>query len=141
MTIVWRDQLSVGDDQIDDDHKQLINLINGFEWATSGQIHLDILNRILDDLEEYAHAHFDREESLQAAIQYAFRDAHKQAHKTLESELERLRLEFASLEGCPDDHIRKVTCQMAVFLRGWLVDHILEEDLRMKPFLAATNGS
>jgi hemerythrin len=137
MTIVWREQLSVGLDQIDEDHKQLINLINGFEWATSGQIHLDILSRILDELEEYAHGHFEREEKVQASIQFPYRDAHKQAHQVLLSDLKKLREEFAGLDDSSNTEIRQITGRMAVFLRNWLLDHILEEDLRMKPFLAA----
>ena len=134
MPIVWRDQLSVGDARIDNDHKQLINLINGFEWATVGDIHLDILDRILNELEQYANEHFAREERTQKGFNYPFHAAHKEAHRHLLRQLLDLRQKFAGLDAQLDDDVRRTVTEMAAFLRNWMVHHILTEDMRMKPY-------
>ncbi|MBT3361678.1 MAG: hypothetical protein HN403_18800 [Rhodospirillales bacterium] len=98
MTIVWRDQLSVGHDAIDEDHRQLVNLLNGFEWASAGDIQLDILDRILDDLEDFSIEHFEREERAQISVGFPFHDAHRQAHIEQIEQLRAARERFASLD-------------------------------------------
>ncbi len=33
-----------------------------------------------------------------------------------------------------------VAQEMAEFLKHWLIDHVIEEDLRMKPFIRSHKG-
>lgn len=136
MTIVWRDQLSVGHDGIDEDHKQLVNLVNGFEWATAGQIQMDILERILDDLEDFSQEHFEREERAQISVRFPFYESHKQAHIEQIDQLREVRQRLASLN--PDDReaLRPAIAGIVAFLRGWLIDHIVEADMQMKGYLS-----
>ncbi len=35
---------------------------------------------------------------------------------------------------------KKVAQEMAEFLKHWLIDHVIEEDLRMKPFIRSHKG-
>lgn len=138
MTVIWRDEMSVGDGKLDDDHKHLFNLINGFEWATSGEIHFDILEKVLEDLVAYTAMHFTREEKVQAAIRYPYHDAHKASHRALIRQLHEVQKHVKAGSGKKAEEGEIIVKEMAGFLNHWLVDHIIDEDLRMKPFLAKT---
>lgn len=134
MPIQWRDALSVGHPQIDQDHKHLIGLINDFETAISGEIEHRKVARILLGLFNYTQEHFAREERLQLEIRYPFHDGHRHAHRDLVRSLGDI-LDTYSKE--PDIAQRDaIVRRMVVFLRQWLVDHIIENDLRMKPYIA-----
>ncbi|HIJ37693.1 MAG TPA: hemerythrin, partial [Rhodospirillaceae bacterium] len=38
-------------------------------------------------------------------------------------------------ESSPGEQHRALMGEIAPFLRGWLIDHIINEDLLMKPFI------
>ncbi|MFQ5620010.1 MAG: bacteriohemerythrin [Rhodospirillales bacterium] len=140
MTIIWRDEMSVGDERIDGDHKRLINLVNGFEWATVGEVNFALLKKILSDLENYTVVHFEREEEIQDTIDYPYRDAHKAAHRSLIHELHKVQEHVTAAAAKEGEEGTKVAQEMAVFLKHWIVDHVIEEDLRMKPFILKHKG-
>ena len=140
MTIIWRDEMSVGDERIDGDHKRLINLINGFEWATEGEVNFALLTKILADLENYTVVHFEREENIQDTIDYPYRDAHKAAHHSLIHHLHEVQEHVKAAAAKEGEEGRKVAQEMAGFLKHWLIDHVIEEDLRMKPFIRSHKG-
>ena len=65
MPIMWRDQISVGNDAIDQDHKYLICLINSVELALSHEDTVKHLPIFIGQLVEYTKEHFIREEEIQ----------------------------------------------------------------------------
>jgi hemerythrin len=133
MSIVWRDAMNVGDPVIDADHHHLVDLINGFEASVSDHIDHKGIAQVLLGLAQYTGEHFQREEELQLQIHYPFHDSHRHAHRDLLRQLTGLLAEYSQAEkgGRRDRMIR----DMAVFLRRWLIDHIIESDLRMKPYI------
>jgi len=139
MAIVWRDQMSVGHDEIDHDHKTLIDLINTFEdTVNAGADRFRVLD-VLGELKKYTTYHFAREERVQVRIGYPFHAAHVQEHKRLMAKLDRLSDELSSnLDPVIDDEEREV---IATFLRSWLLDHIIEQDLRMRRYLPSPRAA
>ena len=135
MLIVWREQMSVDGGLIDEDHRSLIGIINDFAAAEASVAGIPALADILSKLDHYTKTHFEREEGLQRAVDYPFRDAHRHAHKDLIRQLSdlraRLKAEFASKK---PEEIQAIHAGMADFLHHWLIDHIIETDLRMKPY-------
>jgi len=134
MTINWRDKMSVDDGVIDQDHKHLIDIINRFENTAKDGLSLDEALEILYALKFYASTHFHREERLQVLIEFPFCDAHKKEHQEL---LEALDDIITDVKFSNDDSHTKIARDTAVLLRDWLVDHILQSDLRMRPFVDA----
>lgn len=131
MGLEWKDQLSVGNGLIDGDHKRLIELVNSVE-AALGRKNLDEMKAALEQLDEYAQYHFDREEKVARAAGYAHVGQLGQAHELLRKELGRSVREFESLQGAwSDASVDKFTR----FLRSWFIDHVIKEDLLMKPLL------
>lgn len=133
MTIEWRDKLSVGDPGIDADHKALIRLINDFESRSAQSLDRRTLSDTLKGLLDYAKEHFGREERLQARINYPFYDLHCHEHKRLIREVEQFARHYMTDPSVVIDEEAKAS--MDTFLRAWLIDHIIEQDLKMRAFL------
>ena len=135
MSIAWRDAMSVGDPVIDEDHRHLVDLINNFETAVSGAINHKRIARVLLGLVEYTGEHFAREEDLQLKLRYPFHDSHRRAHRDV---LKKLSDIVAVYTKTPDGPVRdRMVTDLGTFLKEWLVDHIIQSDLRMKPYIQA----
>jgi len=135
MSIAWRDAMSVGDPVIDEDHRHLVDLINNFETAVSGVINHKRIARVLLGLVEYTGEHFAREEDLQLKVRYPFHDSHRRSHRDV---LKKLSDIVAVYTKTPDGPERdRMVTDLGTFLKEWLVDHIIQSDLRMKPYIQA----
>ncbi len=132
MTIVWREAMAVGNDTVDSEHKHLVELINNFEVAIGHGVDHKKVKRVLLGLVEYSAEHFRHEEQLQATIHYPFIISHQKAHRDL---LKKLVSIVQGYINAPPDRRDQMIRGVAEFLRSWLIDHIIEFDLRMKPFM------
>jgi hemerythrin len=134
MALVWREQMQIGHPAIDDDHKYLIDVINEFiARAEHGDRRCEF-DDIFTKLAHYTRLHFEREERLQLASRYAGYREHKLAHSQLLIRLKNLHHNF-SKEPNPAVRLRMVP-ELTQFLRTWLIDHILDEDRKLKSTLS-----
>ncbi|HLP97977.1 MAG TPA: hemerythrin family protein [Sideroxyarcus sp.] len=137
MALVWREQLSVGNNVIDSDHKHLIEIINMVEESLVAKDR-NGLAKALDDLSQYSLVHFEREEKIAAAVGYTQVPQLNQSHQALLEKLSQIRGQIDSLGNeWSADTVRHFTG----FLRDWLIDHVIKEDLLMKPVLAKYSPS
>lgn len=125
--------MAVGDPTVDDDHKHLVELINSFEIAIAGVIDHKQVAAVLLSLFEYTAGHFKREEELQLAVRYPYYESHRRSHRDVLKKLTELVQEYTRADGPVRDRMIR---DMAGFLKEWLVDHIIQTDLRMKPYVA-----
>lgn len=135
MSIAWRDAMCVGEPMVDEDHKHLVDLINAFETALggSGKIEHKKIARVLLSLVDYTGAHFTREEALQREIRYPYHESHVRSHRDVLKKLSDIVTEYSRTpEGPGRDRMVR---DLAGFLKEWLVDHIIQSDLRMKPYV------
>lgn len=135
MPIQWREQLSIDGGMIDQDHKTLFAIINRFEAVQAGLDAAVMLNRVLNELERYAAEHFRREQQLQRKVAYPYAQAHGQQHAELMRNVALARAEFAAATSRGDLAIFRE--HMSSFLHDWLLDHIIRNDLLMKPYVKA----
>lgn len=132
MTVEWRDAMNVGDEVIDADHRHLVDMINDFERAVAGQIDHKKLGRVLMGLVEYTGEHFQREEDIQLRVGYPYHESHRRSHRDVLKQLVEIVQKYTQTQGhLRDDMVRG----LGKFLREWLVDHIIQSDLRMKPYI------
>ena len=131
MGLVWREQLSVGNDLIDADHKHLIHIINQVEESLQAKSRSG-LTTAFDDLAQYSLFHFDREEKIAVAAEYAQASHLKHSHEALLKQLEQVRAEF---EAMGQAWSSEAVTHLTAFLRSWLIDHVIKEDMLMKPAL------
>ena len=120
----WNDSLSVGNEVFDDDHKNLIKLVDKLNEALKSGESKAALADIFDELIKYTKEHFKREEDLMQRIGYAEFKMHKEAHERLISAIEDCQKNFESGDTILDD-------QMPIFLFDWLFNHILLVDKKL----------
>lgn len=135
MTILWRASMEIGDAGIDADHKNLVHLINAVELAllASGSSASASLAGNLDQLTSYTKEHFKREENLMSQTGYSGLERQREAHRELRARLGKIRvaIEAAKANAVPPAE----NDRLVDLLRHWLLDHVLKEDMLLKPFL------
>jgi hemerythrin-like metal-binding protein len=117
----WNDALKVGNQLIDQDHFELVTLVNELHQAVQEGKSTDVLAKILQALLNYTQEHFQREELLMEHIAYADIEAHKAMHQKLLDQV--LVLQDAFERGRSE-----VASNTAELLRYWLTHHIMRTD-------------
>lgn len=127
----WRSEYSLGIDEIDGQHKMLINCIAALEksiedsdekqrWAA---IHYAIVQ-----LSDYTRIHFTVEESLMRVLAYPELDAHIAQHGVFVAYLKDMERKSITLD------VREE--EIVSFLRKWLLNHILVDDKNYAAYFA-----
>ena len=123
--VEWDDSLRVGIDVIDEHHRYLFDLSNDlFEVISSKRGARDVA-RVLKSLDQYVQVHFRAEERMME--HYGFGALERQQHQHGQFE-ERLREFFDELHNNP----LTARFDMLVYLRNWLVRHIVHEDSQLR---------
>lgn len=124
----WRDEFSVGNLHIDEQHSILIDTINQLASAESMHNHHCVL-MIIDELASYATFHFDYEERLMENAGYPQLEEHKIIHAAFVRWVTELREEYVTYGKRPLGE------SVLLYLRDWLSHHILGEDQRYRPYI------
>ena len=126
--LVWSNTLSVYVDEVDDDHRKLVDLFNLFMHALDDGGSPEYQEAVLEELISATAWHFRHEERLM--IKYAYPDyaAHRQEHEELIAGAGELRQKFLAAG-------RQATEEDIEFLEHWLVAHIIATDMKMGDFL------
>jgi hemerythrin len=124
----WDDGYSVGIKEIDEQHKELINLINLLYEAMSAGKGDQVLGEIMERLVIYTQTHFVTEERLMVEYQFPGYAEHKAEHDDLIGQVAIIHRQYK--EGAAG-----LTMQILIFLEDWLVEHILGVDQLYKAFL------
>lgn len=126
--IDWQPSFSVGHPELDQDHQNLVELINTLHEAWEAGEDLTVLAGIFGELQMYTDYHFRREESLLEACDYAHLDEQRRAHAALRQSVEDFRARHLADRSSP-----VLTIEIEDFLKTWMMHHILEEDMRYRP--------
>jgi len=130
MLFAWKDEYSVGIDEIDRQHRSLIHMINDLYEAMQDGSSGAVLTPILAALKDYTAAHFATEELCMREAGYPGLEQHRQEHAVMTAKI-------AELDAMHRSGKRAVSIQVLLFLRDWLASHICETDRRMAPCLKA----
>lgn len=121
--IPWSDELSIGIEEIDEQHKVLVALLNEMNMATKNRLGQEKAAEVLSKLIEYAKIHFAVEESLMRILNYPEYEDHKMRHQHLMGNILELTRKF-------ENGRLTVGIELQFFLKNWLTKHILESDRR-----------
>ncbi len=135
MPITWREALSIDHGPIDRDHQTLIAIINSFEAVKPGPDAAARLADVLENLRRYGEVHFEREEKLQRQVCFPHAQTHAQQHRHMVRNLAGVRAELALVS--TDKDLATFRARMCGFLNDWLLDHLIHNDLLMKPYVKA----
>jgi len=119
--LAWSDDLSVGNDFIDHDHRKLIEMVNRLHVVMHEGRGKEVLGKVLNNLISYTKEHFRREEDLMRQIRYPGYFEHKEEHEKLMTQVLDLEAKFESGN-------TSLSIQVLHYLRDWLIHHIGESD-------------
>jgi len=127
----WTEEYEIGVKLIDNDHRELFDVVNDLYAAIQNTLTPELLREITDRLARYANEHFEREEHLMAEYRYPKLAEHRRKH------YEFIRVVYAVRKievECPE---RLDPRRLLGYLEVWLNRHILEDD---KAYIPAIRG-
>ena len=133
----WNKNFETGIALIDEQHKQLVHILNKLAAHLANHSNEEVLNKIFDELADYADYHFKAEEQIWSAH---FKDDdwlenHEHTHESFIDKVIALKKDES------DKPLDDVIQEIISFLAQWLAYHILESDKRMaKAVLAMESG-
>jgi len=133
-TIKWNDDLSVGVAEMDSQHQKLVGMLNRLIREQKSLTDPATIAELLTEMTDYAQEHFRAEEYLMSEYGYKHKDLQVLQHDAFMTK---------TLEFCSATQIGTNILSMALldYLRTWLVDHILDEDMKYKSFFGSKGVS
>lgn len=132
--ITWTNMFSVGIEEIDEQHKTLIGLINQLNHAIKSHHENEVLNSIVNEVFDYTHYHFDHESNMMRTMGYSETEAHVREHDQFIKTLHEFRENFNN------GHL-EITPEFLTFLKNWLTHHIMVVDKKMGNSIRKHNES
>ena len=125
--LIWTDDLAIGIDSIDEQHKVLFNLIDQLQDAMSRGESRSVLQDIFQGLITYTEKHFQFEEDIFNEIKYPDMEAHLAKHRQFVADMDDLRSQFT------ENTNFMIGVDVMKFLTDWLVSHIQGTDRQYAP--------
>ena len=122
--LVWDEALSVQLQEIDDDHRRLVDLFNMLNHSVTDNEAPDYINAVLEELITCTIWHFRHEERLMVKYGYQGLDEHRAEHNELIASARAMQQ-----RGQP------ISTQDIEFLEHWLTGHILGADMELGSYL------
>ena len=130
MVMGWTEDLSVGVDLIDQQHKVWFDKANQlFDAGKSGKAK-EFIAQMLQFLDEYTKMHFRDEEKYMLSIHYPEYATQKTLHTNFIAELTKIKNEYA--ESGSNIAVIINANQMVI---NWLVNHISSQDKKIGTFV------
>ncbi len=124
--VSWNEKMTVSVKEIDDQHKELIRLINELHTAMKERRVKTVLSSILDGLVDYTRKHFALEERYFSMFNYPQTATHCKEHRAFVEKVAEFQQDFA------DERVL-ISIDIMNFLRQWLVGHIMKDDQAYVP--------
>lgn len=120
--ISWEEGFNIGIEEVDQQHRQLVRLINELSAAILRNAPQYVYKSILNQLVDYTDYHFSAEEKYINALIKKDKRLHLLQHQNFINELMMIN------QGAFD---RQAAEQVWFFLSDWLITHIVSEDIKL----------
>lgn len=117
---IWTDELNVGIDAIDNQHRKIVDYINLLDNSNPHSHSREEIGSLVNNLVDYTVSHFGFEESLQEDAGYPYLKAHQKVHGLFSKRVAAFQKQF--------DKGEDISASLSSFLIGWLLNHIQQED-------------
>lgn len=125
----WGKVLSVEIEEIDEDHRKLLDIFNILNHALAEGESQEYLKAVLEELINCTVWHFSHEERLMLKHNYNDIEEHKEIHRELVQAAKELQDKILQQENV-------ITEDNLVFLERWLTGHILTDDMKLGEYLS-----
>jgi hemerythrin-like metal-binding protein len=122
--LIWNDVYSVGVQEIDEQHKKLVEILNeliAHSCSSPGSENLDI-KATIGKIVEYKTVHFETEEKYFKQFNFEGSEEHIQKHREFNERVGELLSEFQESGGKSD------LSELVDFMESWFIDHLLHLD-------------
>lgn len=119
--IQWNESYNIGVKEVDNQHQKLIDIMNELCDAVDSGKEGFVIEKVLNDLKEYAVEHFDLEEKYFDQFDYEKADEHKGQHKAFCKKISDL-IDLMMNEG------ESVSNETISFIADWFVNHTQTSD-------------
>jgi hemerythrin len=129
--VAWSDDFLIGNESVDMQHKELVNMINEFHAGvlTGGVMARVYFIKAIQCSVQYIKTHFTTEEELMQRGKYPSFAEHKEQHESFIAEVNR-QVRNIETEGNPDP------TDFVKFLTEWVSHHIAVSDKKLAPYNA-----
>ena len=127
----WTKELTVKDDVIDGQHKQLLNEINELLGAILDNKSLEIISDTINFLDEYIRKHFAYEENYMREHNYPRLDEHIVLHRDFSAHYNNFKKKF---ENNPKDE--SLALEVENYIGTWWINHIGKEDKKYSDYIS-----
>ena len=134
MLIKWKSEFAIDNGIIDDDHKEIIGMLNSIIAAAVSGTPAGELVGMIDALYALAEQHFKREERMQELLSFPDLASHREEHRQL---LQHLVQVCADLRAGPATEVPASPSDLKSVLYKWILGHIMHSDLKIQPYLPA----
>jgi len=122
--IVWSNIFSIGIDEIDEDHRRLIDIFNILNHAVREGESSAYVAAVLEELINCTVWHFSHEERLMLKYAYDGLEEHRAEHRELIASAKVLQQEILQANGpVAERHLET--------LEHWLTEHLLTADVQL----------
>jgi hemerythrin len=135
MELRWTSDLSVGVQEIDNQHKELFERINSLRTAMSLGKGRTEIGKTVKFLEEYVVEHFSTEEKYMSRYDYGAYLVHKAEHQAFIKDFSEFKKKLEGLES-QGGITSFLTIDVQHRLVDWLLNHIGKIDKSLGAFLA-----
>lgn len=125
--INWKNEFSVGIQEMDDQHKKLLSMINRLIAEQKTLTDPKTIADLLTEMTDYAQVHFRAEEYLMAEYGYDQKAKQEIQHQAFIDKT-------ISFYSASDIGPNILSAALLDYLGTWLVTHILHEDMKYKDF-------
>lgn len=126
--IIWDESLSVDVDEIDEDHRRLVDLFNILSHSVAEGDATDYIDAVLEELISCTIWHFRHEERLMLLYKYEDFVKHKIEHQELIDSVKELQKKFHKEN-------KLLTNDDVEYLADWLTGHIMGQDMKLGFYL------
>lgn len=132
MALQWDDSLLVGIDEVDEQHRSLVETFTRLSAAAQNGEARHLIAELADFLVKYTHEHFATEERLMRQYGYPLLEEHLREHDEFTRDARELAHKI-TVEGAS----REIAIVTIGKLARWIINHIRKEDLKMGEHIRA----
>ena len=124
MLIEWSEKFSLHHALLDKQHQELFDLANAVQALDPNSADKVALGKLFKEFFDYMAKHFKEEEAYMQSLDYPLLEKHKKFHESIIEGMTKILKEKKGVA-----ELQKSTKMIA---QKWLVEHILENDLKIE---------
>jgi len=126
--VYWTQELSLGNEDIDEQHQKLFALTNELIDHSDAEARSEIINETLYELLQYIDVHFRDEEEMLQKINYPKLEEHKKIHRSFTKKIAMFCHDVVKGKSKVAEHLLE-------YLIAWLSQHTSVDDQDYKRYL------